>query len=524
VVEANTMPVIEPNVTEDKLLQLLDEGAESETLDFKETCDLSTREDRVEGAKDVGAMQVDGGYIVVGADSQGRPTGRFTEAQAKLFDEATLRAKLAKWIPEPFELKVAVHHQGGNLFAVVYVGPNPKGCCIFQADGQYMKNGRQVTAFRSGEIFVRRGTASERAQQHDLDRIFVKAEQVWAERARERFAADLQRALAAAQIAQTATSGPAAALTWKVDDATFTGVVIEQLRQDDDIPIRLLTDQMWKDAATLVAAGEGDELGVLLDRLACLAAIGLELDRRSVFERAVWVFTRAYEQGFDAKGVPLLSAAPPRIPAQQLWLAVIERVLAVGALAVRRRDWTAVRDLALQAPRGEDHPNGRIEGHYGNWLRHALTQAARANLLYEIHQGRQVAISLLGRALAHASRLDWLRPDLAADDDRLLSSICQFDLLACVAGISQGKRVGSAFFYPNFARYFASRSEPAVRALLDDPSARAALFPDDDQTLADVLRALDQQAQREGWAFSGWMGFEDPRIVRLLEEHPTRSP
>jgi hypothetical protein len=70
------MPVVEPNVTKDKLLQLLEEGAESQTLDFKETCDLSSKEDLVEVAKDVGAMQVDGGFIVVGVDSQGRPTDR----------------------------------------------------------------------------------------------------------------------------------------------------------------------------------------------------------------------------------------------------------------------------------------------------------------------------------------------------------------------------------------------------------------------------------------------------------------
>jgi hypothetical protein len=419
-----------------------------------------------------------------------------------------------------------VHHHGGNLFAVVYVGPNPKGCCIFQADGQYVKNGKQVVGFRSGDIFIRHGTASERAQQHDLDRIFTRAERVWAERARERFAADLERALAAARTAQTAAAGPAAALTWKVDGTTFTRLVIEQLRRSDDIPVRLLAEEMWKDAASLVEAGDHDELGVLFDRLACLAAIGLELERRPVFERAVWAFTKVYEQGFDAKGVPLLSVAPPRIPAQQLWLAVIERVLAIGALAVRRRDWAAVRDLALQAPRGEDHPNGRIEGYYGNWLRRALTQAARANLLSETHEDRQVAVSLLGRALAHATQLDCLRPDLAADDDRLLSSICQFDLLACVAGISQGKIVGSAFFYPNFARYFSYRSEPAVRVLLHDSSARATLFPDDDQDLAEALRALDEQAQQEGWKFSGWMGFEDPLIKQFLQKHPrrTRSP
>jgi hypothetical protein len=198
------VPVVEPTVTKDKLLRLLDEGGESETLDFKETSDLSSKEDQVEVAKDVGAMLVDGGFIVVGADSRGRPTGRFTRAQAKLFDEATLRAKLAKWIPEPFELKVGVHDHGGNLFAVVYVGSNPKGCCVFQADGQYTKNGKLVVAFRAGDIFVRHGTASERFQQHDLDRIFARAEQVWAERAGERFAAHLERALAAQQTAQTA--------------------------------------------------------------------------------------------------------------------------------------------------------------------------------------------------------------------------------------------------------------------------------------------------------------------------------
>jgi Schlafen, AlbA_2 len=180
------MPVVEPNVTKDKLLQLVEEGAESQWLDFKETGDLSSKEDLVEVAKDVGAMQVDGGFIVVGVDSQGRPTGRFTEAQAELFDEATLRAKLAKWIPEPFDLKVGVHHHDGNLLAVVYVGPSPEGCCIF----------------RASDVFVRHGTASERAQQHDLGRIFARAAQRWAEQEGERFAAHLERALAAQQAAQ----------------------------------------------------------------------------------------------------------------------------------------------------------------------------------------------------------------------------------------------------------------------------------------------------------------------------------
>jgi len=147
------------------------------------------------------------------------------------------------------------------------------------------------------------------------------------------------------------------------------------------------------------------------------------------------------------------------------------------------------------------------------------SQQTTVNLLVEDRDGHKVAVSLLGRALDHAIRLECLRPDMLADDDRLLSSICQFDLLACVAGIGQGGAASSSF-YPNFSRYFARRSEPAVRMLLDDPSARVALFPHSDQELAEVLRGLDELARKESWAFSGWDGFEDPRILQFLQEHP----
>ena len=54
--------------------------------------------DLVEIAKDIGAMQFDGGFIVIGADSSGALTGRSTETEAEKFDEANLRNKIDKWI------------------------------------------------------------------------------------------------------------------------------------------------------------------------------------------------------------------------------------------------------------------------------------------------------------------------------------------------------------------------------------------------------------------------------------------
>ena len=87
------MPVVEPVVTEEKLRQLLDEQHESVTLDYKTKLCLDHTRDLVELAKDVGAMQIEGGFIVIGADNNGTLTGELTERDVKLLDEATVRPK-----------------------------------------------------------------------------------------------------------------------------------------------------------------------------------------------------------------------------------------------------------------------------------------------------------------------------------------------------------------------------------------------------------------------------------------------
>jgi hypothetical protein len=89
---------VEPVVSEEKLRVLLAEQHESATLDYKRVADLGDKRTAVELAKDVAAMQVEGGFIVVGADDRGHPTGLVTQPAASLFDEARLRSKLTKWM------------------------------------------------------------------------------------------------------------------------------------------------------------------------------------------------------------------------------------------------------------------------------------------------------------------------------------------------------------------------------------------------------------------------------------------
>ena len=69
------MPIaVRDDLSEEALLALLDEGSESETLDYKKLCNIAIPFTFLQIVKDVAAMQLRGGYIVIGADDHGGQT------------------------------------------------------------------------------------------------------------------------------------------------------------------------------------------------------------------------------------------------------------------------------------------------------------------------------------------------------------------------------------------------------------------------------------------------------------------
>src|SRR5437899_2752203 len=98
----------EADVSQQKLLDLLGEHAESSALEFIGACDLSNRREIVELASEVGALAAQGGWIVVGSDDYGQLTGGLTEQRARQFDDATLCDKLARYLPS-VDLRVGQH-------------------------------------------------------------------------------------------------------------------------------------------------------------------------------------------------------------------------------------------------------------------------------------------------------------------------------------------------------------------------------------------------------------------------------
>ncbi|MGW5724895.1 AlbA family DNA-binding domain-containing protein [Nocardia beijingensis] len=112
--------IVEPVVSEEKVKALLALGTELTNLDYKSKVDLNDHPSLVEFAKDAAAMRACGGYIVIGADDQGRLTGDMTEPLAMQFDEANLRQKLEKFL-HPTHVIPAQHVVNGSHVVLVYV-------------------------------------------------------------------------------------------------------------------------------------------------------------------------------------------------------------------------------------------------------------------------------------------------------------------------------------------------------------------------------------------------------------------
>lgn len=403
-----------------------------------------------------------------------------------------------------------MHEIDGNVTVLVYVGPNREGLAVFAADGQYVVGVRQVTAFRKGDVFARHGSASEPWNQGDIARVIERMIAGRKEEWRRTLAVDFAR-LGVGTDARQLAGAPAQALTWNLDSDSFEAAVIEQLRVQDDVPLRLLLERLPTEAAALAHEEERlVDLPTLFDRLFCLGAIGLRLERPSVVDAAIDAAGRVYDVGFSIQREPHSWA----MTAAAFWLDLIERIMALGALAVRKKNWDVVRTLALRRGETDDWR------HFRTWLRHGFTMAARSGLFIENQDGRDVERSVLSLANRAAGQVACLRPDLPADDERLLDSLCQFDALAALAMIAQTRSLSDSHFYPNFARFYSHRTEPAIARLLVDDAMRQAIFPLPDNVLASALRGLDNVAQREAFRFAGWDGFTDDRILRFLEKNP----
>jgi predicted HTH transcriptional regulator len=183
--------VVEPQLTEQKVAELVTRKRESAKLDYKQEWDPQRRRDVIELIKDLVAMaNTAGGYVVIGLGDAGEEVG-LQDAQVEILDEATLRAQTQSHLGVALELFLdKTISYGGKRYAIVTVLRSSRSPIVFAKDGQYPDPAganRTVAAFRQGDVFVRHGSASERWNQDDVRTIYGRV----VDREKERWLAEV---------------------------------------------------------------------------------------------------------------------------------------------------------------------------------------------------------------------------------------------------------------------------------------------------------------------------------------------
>jgi hypothetical protein len=115
--------VVDGVVSGEKLSQLLALEAEYPELDFKRGIDLAKKAGGVELAKDVGAMRVRGGYIVLGVTGSGDQADGMDGVDLRVFDEANLAPKLLRYLAD-LDLRVQIFERDGHPVVLLCVLPS----------------------------------------------------------------------------------------------------------------------------------------------------------------------------------------------------------------------------------------------------------------------------------------------------------------------------------------------------------------------------------------------------------------
>jgi hypothetical protein len=301
--------------------------------------------------------------------------------------------------------------------------------------------------------------------------------------------------MVAGQSREVAT-GPVGSTDWRLAEPAFVGAVTELVRARDKVAIRMLFLDLERGLSSL--PGLGEDQAVLLDRVTSLVCRLLLIGHARLAERLVDLLFMSF------LGANLRAERSQADVATLVEIAT--RVMCVGALAVRRRNWAFVRSLTLR----RDESGGMC---YNNWLRQTVTSASRAGVF--TRKGE-----LVGLSHEYSMTHPGVAPDVPDDRDALLNSLCQYDLLwnlvAIAASTSSAKDSGD--WYPSFGRYHSERSEPALLAVIGDQKMREQLGLGSDARLAGDLAELIETTAKE--FFTGaWHGFMDRRVKAFIEAH-----
>jgi len=278
------------------------------------------------------------------------------------------------------------------------------------------------------------------------------------------------------------------------------------LRAIVDVGVALVSERLAPlQEKRLEGASTDDDILTTLDRFTQLGTILIQQNIADIWQDLLNGFEEILRLGKPAQeGLNQVA-----VPEAAFLLAVAQRLFSLGGLVIRKRRIALFRPLVFL------HPNPEYRHYY--WSRYVVTMVSRGDL-------PNFRKSLIPPSSDYVRERAELLVLYDRSIDHVVNAMCQFDFLQCVAAVADYRSSESC--YPNFGGYWNDRTLPIVRELIASKELRTATGTEDDNLLAEILRALDEQAGQAFFNFSGWSrnSWRYPDIVDFLSQHqPTQT-
>lgn len=293
----------------------------------------------------------------------------------------------------------------------------------------------------------------------------------------------------------------------------FLAVAKQMIRRDESPAIRIFLSEATNAARSALNNTDENALGVALDRiLDCGAVATAYAPGNGIALASIQTLQSLFDAGQRVRG------GPNRLDPARVSSEILTRARALGGLAIRLEQWSLARALIVHRV---DEEVARRE----MWFREGDVQASRAGLHHTGHGPLENGRVPIRAAAAHVLRLESLRPDGLADEDAIITSVCQFDFAIHMTAAWEMREAPVHAAYPYYAAWDGERVRPIAWRIVSDPACREELLgaPVSDDDLAALLRFVSHEADNAtqglgSWAY--WDGFVEGRVAKFLSEHP----
>lgn len=301
------------------------------------------------------------------------------------------------------------------------------------------------------------------------------------------------------------------ALRWSLEDEAFEDVLAATLQADDDIALRRFLQRCVSDWKTSVEASDGSTTSAeqILDRLICFAANAIRWDRLTWVEMALEAVENLFAVVLTEHGTARSDLVEP---GHRLLMAIIDRILGLGTVAVDEKAWSLIPQLVMRKPL-------HLPSTYTNWVRFTTTLAERAS---EGQASTGASRAYLEHTIEATAKMPCLNPD-APVDEPFRTRIVSFDALATITAWHRAVDLGGYPYYPWHRAYEGSRYEHALVELINNDRLRSVVFPDTDAALAGLLLRLEEISRTEMGRYGGggWR-YTDPTVLAFVASESDR--